>query len=174
MSHIELNQNQNEDADKEVGDEHDGISLQVIDVPQLLRPLALNDHARLCLILQPGIDDQNATRREQDSISDTERGEDGEEPSQSIAVDHRDWDLLQGEDQNGTETSSQEVQEESEDLCVDVRREHEGGHVREGHDGWRVEQEQGPDTLVLLREEVAQQDDEEYRDVGHEDVEEHV
>ena len=69
----------------------------------------------------------------------TESREDGEHPSEGIADFHRNWDVLQAEHDNAAETARDKVQEQSEDLRIDVRRECEGPDVSIRHDSQRVE-----------------------------------
>ncbi len=74
-------------------------------------------------------------------MSDTERGEDCEDPAESITPRHCYWDVLQDKNDDHAKTATNEVQEKSVDLSVDVRLKQEGLYVSERHDRRRVEQE---------------------------------
>ena len=100
-------------------------------------------------------------------MSDAERGEDAEYPTEGIAPRHRDWDVLQDKDDDHSKTAAYEVEEKGINLGVYVRLEQEGLHVSERHDRRGVKQEKKPDAFVGLVEHESEQDDKQDGNVGH-------
>lgn len=100
-------------------------------------------------------------------MSDAERGEDAEYPTEGIAPRHRDWDVLQDKDDDHSKTATYEVEEKGINLGVYVRLEQEGLHVSERHDRRGVKQEKKPDAFVGLVEHESEQDDKQDGNVGH-------
>lgn len=74
-------------------------------------------------------------------MSNAESREDGQSPPENVADLHRDRQKLKQEDNDAAETTRYEVNEQSEDLCIDVRRESERPYVGVGHNRERIEHE---------------------------------
>ena len=66
-------------------------------------------------------------------MSNTESREDCQSPSENVTNFHRDWHKLKQVDNNAAETTSYEVNEQSEDLCINVRGESERPNVSVRH-----------------------------------------
>ena len=174
LDDLELDERKQEHADDEVEHKNHAIALQVVPVPDLGRDLPGDDHAIARGHFGPRLNEERAGRREENAVSDAERGEDCEDPSEPVTDWHGDGQVLQDVDDDHEEAAGDEVQEERHDLRVDVRLEEEGGHVGERHDrGWE-EQEKEPDALIMLIKDERQHDNQTDWDVRHENVENNV
>ena len=88
-----------------MGDKENSISLEIVPGPDIARNLPWNYHTIICLTLISRLNEQSATRREQDSMGHTIRWENATDPSERIANEHRHRDVLESEDDHHEEAS---------------------------------------------------------------------
>ena len=85
--------------------------------------------------------------------------ENQENPSQPVTCHHGFRDVLEHKDDDDEESTRHEVQEKGRNLRVYVRLEDERSDIGVGHNRNWVEQEEEPDAVVVLVEDIGEHDD---------------
>lgn len=82
--------------------------------------------------------------------------------------------LLQSKHDRCAKATCAEMDEQGHDLGIDIRFESEGSHVSKWNDCGREQQVEQPRALIVFPKGAREYDNEQYRHICHDDVEDEV